>query len=734
MAPASIGTPLRRLRLVDRAQLVTRLLDAVADRFVVVVAPAGYGKTTTVLLWDEADERDFVWVHLDEMDDDPVHLVRHVAAALAEVVPLPPTIERLLGGTGHSAELELVPALGAVLASSPPVVLVLDDIHAVRSVTALRCVEGLIGHVAPGSQVALVGRSVAALPLARRRLEHGVTELGVDDLAMDEREAAQLLGTSGVELGAEAVLNLVERTEGWPGGLHLAALALGPRRPLRSTLATVSGHDPLVAEYLLEEALGNLPERTVAFLLRSSVLDQMTAELLDDLLDRQDSEEVLDEIEQSGNAFLVRLDAERRWFRYHHLFRDLLRDRLRATAPSEMRRLQERASVLLERMGDDDRAVRHAVAAGDEERAADLILRRAAGLAFTGGVHQLERWLDRLGPGAMERLPAAAMASAWLAVATADAELFYRSTIAVEAAAWNGPLPDGSPSVAVAVGVVRAVVAPDGLAGVIVDTDIVLAGGGPTTNRWWGVAAAIQGTALSMLGDDVRARELLSSALPTLAGLPAFEAGTLAHLALLDLREGDLDEADRQIRLALDLAERHQLDVVVPVIPVYAVGALVLARQGLVVEASRSMSTCETMLVRLGYLSARTAVLCNLLLAQASLTSGDGSRAQQFAADAERARRREPSATYLNGQLDALHATLAEGRDGAPTLLDPLTPAELRVLAYLPTHLSLREVADLLDVSRHTIKSQTVAVYRKLGVSSRSDAVEAARGLGLLAG
>lgn len=717
--------------MVGRDHLVKRLLDTTHERVVVLSAPAGYGKTTTMLLWDEADDRGFAWVHLDPLDDDPVHLLRHVALALHELEPIDPGVARLLTGPGRPVDTGMLPALGRSLDGRDPFVLVLDDVHVLTSRAALRCVDGVLAHIPEGSQLALVGRSVR-LPLARRRL-HGVVELSSADLAMSEDEAALVLRHAGLRLGDAAVGTLVGQTEGWPGGLHLAALALTGRDEA-ARAAGFSGRDRLVADYLVEEVLEGLPEETVDFLSRSAVLQRMSAPLLDELLEIRSSGRLLREIERSGNLFLVPLDAEREWFRYHHLFGEMLRARLRSLDPTTADRLESRASAILERRGDVDGAVRHAVAAGETERAADLVLRHAVPLVFEGRVARLGGWLELLGADTIDRYPSAAISWAWFGLATGDQQLIHRATAAAERSRWDGPLADGSPSLPVAVATVRAMTAPEGLQGVVRDTEIVRRAGGPAANPWWGISTLLRGTAFSMLGELDRARGLLTAALPAVAGAPGFEAAVLAHLALLHLYDGDLAEADRLASRGLRLAERHDLEGVVPVVSVYAVGALVAARGGRPAEAARAAIVARRMLARLGDLSPRTVLLCNLLLAQAALALGQRAEARALADEAARARRREPSATHLNLQLDRVRQQVATGSGGGSAVAFALTSAELRILSYLPTHLSLQDIAEQLLISRNTAKTHAVAIYRKLGVSSRRDAVAEARRLGLLDG
>ena len=500
--------PARRGGLIPRERLTAQLCDASDAAMVVVLAPAGYGKTTSMVLWEDADERDFVWVHLDGLDNEPVHLLRHLAEALIAAGAVDPGPVKLLWGGRRSVDLDLLPALGGALTLDEPVVLVLDDIHTVESSATQRCIDGFRTYLPAGSQVALVGRTLPAGSLAQRRMDGTTFELDSTDLAMGPDEADLLFARAGLHLGREEVATLVNRTEGWPGGLHLAALAL-LRRPHDERSTLLSGRDRLITDYLIDEVLVDYPEDLVRFLLRSSVLERMSPALLDELLDITSSGRQLLEIERSGNLFLVPLDDERRWYRYHQLFREALRGRLELLDHQECERLEGRASELLERQGDVDGAIRHALAAGQRDRAAKLVVAHSYGLVNEGLVEQLRSWVELLGDDAIEESAEAAIAWAWFAMAVGDAELLRRTTAAAERLATDIPGDDGTPAMAVAAALIRAISGLDGLDGVIRDAETVRCAGGPHTNPWWAAATTIQGTALAMRGDVADAEDRL---------------------------------------------------------------------------------------------------------------------------------------------------------------------------------------------------------------------------------
>lgn len=729
---ASIRAPRRRRGVVPRDPLVKRLLDEPSG-VVTIQAPAGYGKSTTLQLWGEADRRPFVWVHLDRRDDVPVHLLRHLAAALHRSQPLDDQTLRIITGVGRSVPGDLLPAVRRVLTRADPTVVVFDDTHHLQSDGCIEVLRELVECLAPGSQLVLSGRAIPAVPLARRRMDDDLAEIGAADLAMSLGEAADLLAATGIELRADELDDLLERTEGWPGGLHLAALAIA--RSGGESAERFSGRTRLVADYLVEEVLRGLPDDAVAFLCESSVLDRLDAPTLDELLGRHDSQRRLEALERSGNLFLVPLDDEGRSYRYHHLFGELLRGQLRDRDPELERRLHRRASALYERRGDVDGAIRHAVNATDMARAADLTLRHGRALAFAGRAERLAQWLRLLGDEATGSIPSAVVALGWYGVASADAEVLNRAFTAAEQLTEHGdePLPDGSPSVEASLAMMRSMAAPDGIRGVLRHTEEVRQAGPPASNSLWAMATAVQGTAYSMLGDHDRARDRLERALPSL-DLPMYQAAALAHLAYLDLDQGDPVTADRRGAQALRIADEHDLESLVAVVAVYSIAALLASRRGRLDEATRTRTTAARLLGRLAdsWLSPRTVVFGNTVLAEAAIASGERASARSFLHEASRARRREPGAAFLNDKIDTLSKELAEGSNEPALAASPLTAAELRVLGHLPTHRSLQEIADELIISRNTAKTHAVAIYRKLGVSSRSEAVLAARRLGLL--
>ncbi|MGV0779438.1 AAA family ATPase [Mycolicibacterium sp. XJ775] len=720
---ATVGRPATARAGVPRPE-ITRLLQ---DRtgLVVVTAPAGYGKTTAVAQWDDADERPFAWARLDNLDNDPAHLLLHLATALNQVKPIDPAVLQYLQGAGR-AETQLASAFVQALETAGPVVLVLDDVHELSASAAVDTLRAVVDLAPSSTTLVLVGRQAPALDLARRRLQGYVVDIGIPELKLSGSEGAAAFAALGAGMDEATIARVLDKCEGWAAGVVMAALALRDGAPAEA----VTGRHRLMADYLVEEVLSHLEPDTVTFLTESAILDRFCAGELDALLGRSDSAAMLEAITGSGNLFLVPLDSQGIWYRYHQLFGDLLRARLRDRDPDRFRELAARASDRLAQAGDVDGALAQALAADDRAKAAALVGIDAVRLGFDGRVGVLARRLSLIDERTFTDYPDAAIARAWLGVMTGDAELIQRSLLTAAAADSGGPLADGTPSVEVAAALIGSLLGVGGVGEVIRHAETVCGAGDHLVNPWWGAATTMKGAALSMLGDPGEARATLESALPVIEDLPGFQAAVLAHLAALDLGDGDLSAAVSHTNAARMIVDSRDLSDMVPMVVVYAVDSLVRARRGDAAGARSAVRATERLLDRLGDLSARTALTAHVLVAGAAVEVDDTELCDRHLGEAQRAYRREPEAVGIGQWLDriqALSATRA-ARGARPAL----TTAELRLLPYLATHLSLQRIAGELSLGRETLKSQAKSIYRKLGVSSRAAAVTEADRLGLL--
>src|SRR5262252_236587 len=402
---------------VPRPQLAEALGEGLARGRVLVCAPAGFGKTALLADWARGDGRPVAWLGLDGGDSDPARFWRYVVAALDRVRP--GLAERVGPPPPRSSE-GLVTALVNELAADPgpdEMLLVLDDYHLVDSGQVHESVAFLLENLPPGLRVVVSGRADPLLPLARLRARGQLAELRTADLRFTPEEAAGLLRVAiGAELPGAAVAALVARTEGWAAGLQLAGLSLRGREDPAGFAAAFSGSHRFVLDYLADEVLDGQPPPVRAFLLETSVLDRMSGGLCDAVTGQTGGQAMLEQIERAG-LFLMPLDEVRGWWRYHHLFADLLRVRLDEEQPSRVPELHRAAATWSDEHGLADDAVRHALAAHDALWAARLTERYFDALYYGWGeAATLRRWLAALPPETLRARPRLCVAQAVSAI------------------------------------------------------------------------------------------------------------------------------------------------------------------------------------------------------------------------------------------------------------------------------------------------------------------------------
>ena len=440
--------PRRQPGFVPRPRLVDRLDEGLGRGLILVSAPPGFGKTVLLADWVRRGQRSMAWLSLDAGDNDPARFWRHAAAAVDEVRPgIAERIDPLLGPPPPPSFEGLVSALINELAAqgdARDVILVLDDYHLIDAQAVHASLTFLLEHRPPALHVVLASRADPPLPLARLRVGGQLAELRAPDLRFTTDEAAALLREAiGDDLPEAAVAALVARTEGWAAGLQLAGLSLQPTRdaghPLRDQadlagfVDTFSGSHRYVLDYLTEEVLERQPAPVREFLLETSVLERLSGELCDAVTGRTDGQAMLEVIERA-NLFLIPLDEVRGWWRYHHLFADLLRVRLQQQHPDRARLLHRNAAAWLDDHGLADDAVRHALAAGDAAWAARLIERYADALLLRSEGATLERWLAALPTELVRSRPRLQLAEALLALVGGRVEAVEGLVVAAECA------------------------------------------------------------------------------------------------------------------------------------------------------------------------------------------------------------------------------------------------------------------------------------------------------------
>jgi LuxR family maltose regulon positive regulatory protein len=413
-----LHVPRTRPGFVVRPRLADRLAQAHGEQLTLVCAPAGFGKTALLADWARRSQRPVAWLSLDEGDNDPARFWRHVAAALDTVRPgVAQQVAAFLQGLQPTSFEAVVTALVNELAGvAEEVVLVLDDYHLVQAPQVHQSVEFLLAHLPACLRPVLASRVDPPLHLARLRARGLLSELRERDLRFTPQEAAELLHAAvGPGLPAAAVAALVDRTEGWVAGLQLAALSLQGRGDIAAFVAGFSGSHRYVLDYLTEEVLDRQPQQLRGFLLETSVLERLCGPLCDAVTGHTDSQRLLEQVERA-NLFLVPLDEVRGWWRYHHLFADLLRARLQREQPERVPELHRAAAAWSEQHGLVDEAVRHALAAEELAWAARLIEQHFDAMLWRSENATLRRRLQALPAQLVRSRPWLCLAQAWWAL------------------------------------------------------------------------------------------------------------------------------------------------------------------------------------------------------------------------------------------------------------------------------------------------------------------------------
>jgi LuxR family maltose regulon positive regulatory protein len=693
---------------------------------VLVSAPAGYGKSTLVAQWSDLDPRATGWVQFGPGDNDPVVLLAHVVAALERSGPVcDELLEELSGRTPRIDEVA-IPLLAADLGERDPFVLVLDDVHLITAKKSRAVLACLADQFRCGSQLVLVTRGDPGVPLGRLRASGDLVEIGTALLALDPTETRDVAASTGLELSQAAAGALWERTEGWVAAVALASLALRGRADSAVRAAGLSGSQQQIADYLLEEVLERQPDHLKRFLLGTSILDHMTAPLCDAVLGTTDAAGLLEDLERS-NAFVVSLDDHREWYRYHHLFRDLLRAELKRRHPDPLPMYLRRAASWCERHGLPGEAFAYAHDAGDLAHAGRIALEHRDEFASRGQIESLRLWLDRCSDEEIESDPQLSIAAAWVFGYLGEAARARRFLAAAERAPLDSASADGSALLRSALANLRSSMAPDGIPQMLRDAELGVACEKKMGTQCPLSSRCAMGAAFVLLGRPQEAIAVLREALALSTDRPELSHTRVFALGYLVFAAAELGERRFAQRWAVEagwlVAQQHLHDTTYGAVA-DAAGALAHNQRGDQTEAARRLENVRRLrpLLRAGpWLSADIALRC----ADISLNLGDVAGALEHAQVADDALQGYPDAGTLPARLRRLQARIRRGQDYG------LTPAELRLVGFLRTHLSLQEIADRLHLARPTVKTHVASIYGKLGVTGRSDAVEIIEQAGL---
>jgi LuxR family transcriptional regulator, maltose regulon positive regulatory protein len=725
---AKIQPPEMRSEWLDRPALRNRLSGTTA-RLILISAPAGSGKTVLVSQWSAAaDGSRFAWTTLDHGDNDPSRLWWKVISAVRRACPEfdvdPPQV--LAPRQGRVLLPALIARLGTLRA---PVVLVLDDYHLVNYHRCHAQVESLLRDLPRPVQVVLITRAIPPLELARLRAAGEVADIGLPDLRFSQAQASTLVSTvAGVTLDDSDVSALLTRTEGWPAGVYLAALSLRGHPSPHTFIDQFTGNNRFIADFLAEEVLNRQASDVRRFLLQTSILDRFTAPLCDAVTGRTDSATLIERLERE-NLFLIPADEDRVWYRYHHLFAQMLRGQLARAQPGLVPLLHRRASAWHREAGSTEEAIAHALSAADTDGAAELITAHWHDFADAGRINTVRDWLGSLGEDRLAGHPVAAHCAAWAAAVCWDVDTARRWLRAIEAAADvngqadAGGLPDGMRSFASSAAMLRATFGFTGV-GPMVEDAITAAGlEDDPASPWYSYARALLGFGLHLAGDP-DAMPILERALAAGVSRPRTRMIALSVAAVRTADEGELTRAQQLAEEAARIVNGSGLIRRPPSSFILTALGTVHSRQGRLEEARAEFEYAIYRRQRWVLLTPWVSVETQLRLAQVLLAMDDRPAAATVLAEVRNV------LTALPDGAEALLARLSALERGLtippPPLAEPLTGREQAVLSLLRKSMSVSEIARELYLSGNTVKTHRRAIYRKLGVRTREEAIERA--------
>jgi LuxR family maltose regulon positive regulatory protein len=445
--------PPTRPEIVPRPRLVKQLNEGLQRKLSLISAPAGFGKTTLVSEWVDKIKshangesqigNQVAWLSLDEGDSDPASFLAYLIAALNRVEGIETAMVKNLLGMLQSpqpppTESFLTSLINELVDIPDKIIFVLDDYHVIESPQVDDALAYLVEHMPPQMHLVIASRTDPQLPLSRLRARGHMIELRAADLRFTTYEAAEFLNRMmGLDLSAEDIAALESRTEGWIAGLQLAAISMKGRKDTSDLIRSFTGSHRYILDYLIEEVLEQQSDSVQNFLLQTAILNRLTSSLCDALTGQDNGQETL-EILEHANLFIVPLDEERRWYRYHHLFADLLRQRLRQAQPEQVSKLHHLASAWHQHNGFIDEAIEHALRAEEFERAAQLIEDNVDAIWQRGEHMKLRGWLAALSPKLVLSKPHLCILRAWDLFTSGQQEAAEQSLQAAEGALGSG--------------------------------------------------------------------------------------------------------------------------------------------------------------------------------------------------------------------------------------------------------------------------------------------------------
>jgi LuxR family maltose regulon positive regulatory protein len=717
--------PQLRTVTIRRPRLTKRLVQARA-KLVLVVASPGFGKTSLLADWAEHDLRPFAWVTLDRGDSDPAVFWSYIAAALAAARNEPIAPDRLAAlARDADPAATLARELDAV---EDEIVLALDDYFLVEGHACHDSLLRFIQLAPPTIQVVIASRLEPALPIARMRAGGQVVDIGTPELRFTPDESQMFLNESlGLGLEPQLVRVLHDRTEGWPAGLYLAYLSLRGARDRAMFVTRFGASNRHVGDYLTEQVLAAQEPETLGFMLATSVVDQVCGPLADALIDSGDSAVRLAELERA-NVFLTPLDENREWYRYHHLLRELLLLELRKQSPESEAALHVRASEWFEAAGDADRAIRHAIDAGDTQRAARLISANYMLRLELGQLATIASWLDRLGDDVIEADARLGIVKAWTMHFLGRHAEAWSAMAAARRSGFHGELPDGTSSVESSASVMAAAF-PGGDVGAMLEAARRAFELESDRAVWRVTVRVLLGFALVREGSFAEAEPHLTTGeeLAIQANLWMDAVGARSLRARVAIEQGETRAALELARSAVELAEETGIGPTAPGGFARSILGAVLVRTNDPEDGIMVLNEALAGLRRFGEPLPLAEAL--LALAEAHNALGNDQHAALTLSEAD---------ALIDAMTDP--GALRDTRRAVATAIErrsqktdkALSRREMEVLRLLAAGLSKRDVATRLFVSYNTVHSHVRTIYRKLGVGTRAEAVALARRQGIV--
>ncbi len=755
--------------LVPRPHLIEKLNAGLTGKLTLVSAPAGYGKTTLVSEWIAQIQGDTAvcWLSLDEDDSDPQTFFHYLAAAVRPLLDGESSLSQLLQANQPLPTKTLTKMfVHDVTAVSTPFIFVLDDYHAIDSPDIDTALAFLLDRMPPHMTLALTSRSDPGFPISRLRARGQLTELRADDLRFTEAEAAQFLQqTMGLTLQPAQIAALENRTEGWIAGLQMAALSMQNRSDgdLDGFVQSFTGSHRFIMDYLTDEVLAQASPEVHAFLLQTAVLHRLHANLCEAIMPEAEAQQILEQLEAT-NTFLIPLDDERRWYRYHHLFADLLRQKVPdATAQT----VRQKAAVWCAANGLVEDAIEYAIGAGVWETAVPLLAQNGLTYLFQGKLNRLRRWYEAFPTDLLMQQPRLCLDYAWVLVNQGEKNAVEPYLLAAETAAHGAPDVRGvtaiirannarafenlpvmqaeaelalaliPPDRAVArctalaqLGIVQFMAEGGDLAEAVrlLEETAVLARQSQNMNTAF-LAGGCLGLAHLLRGEVGVAADVLleTHTFAIRQGLGQSPLLSYVHLGLAHLAflAGELDAARQEIT-QVDAYCRFANEM-----SCLLRGSMLSA---LVEQAAGNQAGVDSALAELARLAApelgeeaislknpelsRQVAFFQELLVQSRPSPGQLEMARLLAAGA--------SLTYAQA------AAQLEAAAPEQPLVDPLSERELEILQLIAAGLKNKEIAEQLFISLNTVLYHNKNIYGKLGVSKRTVAVSKARELGLV--